>query len=54
MWRDDGNAKGGIKAGGETYMVKFASYDDQSQGARVQQLDTRLIVQDNAQFLCSP
>ncbi|MFI5020629.1 MAG: amino acid ABC transporter substrate-binding protein [Alphaproteobacteria bacterium] len=54
MWRDDVNAKGGIKAGGETYMVKFASYDDQSQGARVQQLYTRLIVQDKAQFLFSP
>jgi branched-chain amino acid transport system substrate-binding protein len=54
MWRDDVNAAGGIKAGGKTYTVKFVSYDDQSQGARVQQLYTQLIVQDKAQFLFSP
>jgi len=54
MWRDDVNAAGGIKSGGKTYMVKFVSYDDQSQGARVQQLYTQLIVQDKAQFLFSP
>jgi branched-chain amino acid transport system substrate-binding protein len=54
MWRDDVNAAGGIKVGGKPYMVKFVSYDDQSQGARVQQLYTQLIVQDKAQFLFSP
>ncbi len=54
MWRDDVNAAGGIKAGGKSYMVKFVSYDDESQGARVQQLYTQLIVQDKAQFLFSP
>ncbi|HZC54757.1 MAG TPA: amino acid ABC transporter substrate-binding protein [Xanthobacteraceae bacterium] len=54
MWRDEVNAAGGIKAGGKSYKVKFVSYDDQSVGGRVQQLYTRLIVQDNAQFLFSP
>jgi len=54
MWRDDVNAAGGIKAGGKSYTVKFVTYDDQSQGARVQQLYTQLIVQDKAQFLFSP
>src|SRR5215510_7896956 len=54
MWRDDVNAAGGIKAGGKRYKVRFVSYDDQSQGGRVQQLYTRLIVQDKAQFLFSP
>jgi len=54
MWRDDVNAAGGIKAGGKTYKVKFVSYDDESQGTRVQQLYTRLITQDKAQFLFSP
>jgi len=34
--------------------VRFVTYDDQSQGGRVQQLYTRLIVQDKAQFLFSP
>ncbi len=48
------NAAGGIKAGGKQYKVNFVSYDDESQNTRVQQLYTRLIVQDKAQFLFSP
>jgi branched-chain amino acid transport system substrate-binding protein len=36
MWRDDVNAAGGIKAGNKRYQVRFVSYDDQSQGGRVQ------------------
>jgi branched-chain amino acid transport system substrate-binding protein len=54
MWRDEVNAAGGIKAGGKSYQVKLVTYDDQSQGGRVQQLYTRLIVQDKAQFLFGP
>ena len=54
FWRDEVNAKGGIKVGGKTYKVKFVSYDDQSVGGRVQQLYTRLINQDKANFLFSP
>ncbi len=54
FWRDEVNAAGGIKAGGKSYQVKFVSYDDQSVGGRVQQLYTRLIVQDKADFLFSP
>jgi branched-chain amino acid transport system substrate-binding protein len=54
MWRDEVNAAGGIKAGDKHYKVRFVSYDDQSQGGRVQQLYTRLIVEDKAQFLFSP
>jgi branched-chain amino acid transport system substrate-binding protein len=54
MWRDEVNAAGGIKAGGKQYKVKLVTYDDQSQGARVQQLYTRLIVEDKSQFLLGP
>jgi branched-chain amino acid transport system substrate-binding protein len=54
MWRDEVNEAGGIKAGDKRYKVRFVSYDDQSQGGRVQQLYTRLIAQDKAQFLFSP
>src|SRR6185312_5346267 len=54
LWRDEVNAAGGIKVGDKQYKVKFVTYDDQSQGGRVQQLYTRLIVQDKAQFLFSP
>ena len=54
FWRDEVNAKGGIKVGGKSYKIKFVSYDDQSVGGRVQQLYTRLINQDKAQFLFSP
>ncbi len=54
FWRDEVNAAGGIKVGDKRYMVKFVSYDDQSVGGRVQQLYTRLINQDKADFLFSP
>src|SRR6185503_7200294 len=54
LWRDEVNAAGGIVAGGNRYKINFVSYDDESQNARVQQLYTRLIVQDKAQFLFSP
>ena len=54
LWKDDVNAHGGIKAGGKSYQVKLVTYDDESQNTRVQQLYTRLITQDNAQFLISP
>jgi branched-chain amino acid transport system substrate-binding protein len=54
FWRDEVNAKDGIKVGDKQYQVKFVSYDDQSVGGRVQQLYTRLINQDRAQFLFSP
>ena len=54
FWRDEVNAEGGIKVGGKHYKVNFVSYDDQSVGGRVQQLYTRLINHDKAQFLFSP
>jgi branched-chain amino acid transport system substrate-binding protein len=54
LWRDQVNAKGGIKAGGKSYQIKFASYDDESQAKRVQQLYSRLILEDKADFLFSP
>ncbi len=54
LWRDQVNAAGGIKAGDKSYQINLVSYDDESQPGRVQQLYTRLIAQDNAQFLFSP
>src|SRR5215831_10412301 len=54
LWRDEVNAAGGIKVGDKHYQVRFVEYDDQSQGGRVQQLYTRLILQDKSQFLLSP
>jgi branched-chain amino acid transport system substrate-binding protein len=54
LWRDQVNAAGGIKAGGKSYQVKLATYDDESNPQRVQQLYTRLILQDKADFLLGP
>ena len=55
LWRDElNNREGGIQAGGKRYKVNFVSYDDESANARVQQLYTRIINQDKAQFLFSP
>lgn len=54
LWRDQVNAAGGFKAGGKSYNIKFAKYDDESNSKRVQQLYTRLILEDKADFLFSP
>jgi branched-chain amino acid transport system substrate-binding protein len=54
LWRDEVNAKGGIAAGDKRYKVSLVSYDDESANQRVQQLYTRIINQDKAQFLFSP
>jgi branched-chain amino acid transport system substrate-binding protein len=54
LWRDQVNAAGGIKAGGKSYQVKFVSYDDESNSKRVQQLYSRMILEDKADFLFSP
>lgn len=54
LWRDQVNAAGGIKAGGKTYKIQFTSYDDESNSKRVQQLYSRMILQDKADFLFSP
>ena len=54
LWRDEVNANGGISVGGKHYQVRFVEYDDQSQGGRVQQLYTRLILEDKSQFLLGP
>lgn len=54
LWRDQVNAAGGIKAGGKSYQVKLVNYDDESNSKRVQQLYTRLILEDKADFLFSP
>lgn len=54
LWRDQVDAAGGIKAGGKNYKVQFASYDDESNSKRVQQLYSRMILQDKADFLFSP
>ena len=54
LWRDQVNATGGIKAGGKNYKIQFVNYDDESNVKRVQQLYSRMILQDNADFLFSP
>ncbi len=54
LWRDQTNAAGGIKAGGKSYKIQLVSYDDESNSKRVQQLYTRMILQDKADFLFSP
>ena len=54
LWRNQVNAAGGIKVGGQRDKVRFVQYDDQSNANRVQQLYTRLITNDKADFLISP
>jgi len=54
LWRDQVNAAGGVKAGGKRYQIQFVNYDDESNPKRVQQLYSRMILQDKADFLFSP
>jgi branched-chain amino acid transport system substrate-binding protein len=55
LWMNQVNEAGGIKLSDGT-TVKFAAktYDDESAKERVQELYTRLITEDNADFLISP
>jgi ABC-type branched-subunit amino acid transport system substrate-binding protein len=55
LWMDQVNESGGIKLSDGT-VVKIAAqtYDDESAKERVQELYTRLITEDNADFLISP
>ena len=55
LWMDQVNAAGGIKLT-DGSVVKFASkfYDDESKTDRVQELYTKLVTEDKADFLLSP
>lgn len=55
LWIEQANAAGGVKLPDGT-VVKFAAkfYDDESKKDRVQELYTKLISQDKADFLISP
>ncbi len=56
LWVKEVNKNGGIyvKTLGKKLKVKLISYDDESSKDRVQQLYTRLITEDKADFLISP
>ncbi|MEI8393834.1 MAG: amino acid ABC transporter substrate-binding protein [Rhodospirillaceae bacterium] len=54
LWQEQVNEGGGISVADKKYKVNFISYDDQSKADRVQQLYSRLIIQDDADFLFSP
>jgi branched-chain amino acid transport system substrate-binding protein len=55
LWMEQVNEAGGVALSDGT-VVKFAAqtYDDESNAERVQELYTRLISEDNADFLISP
>jgi branched-chain amino acid transport system substrate-binding protein len=55
LWMDQVNSAGGITLADGT-VVKFdsKSYDDESNKDRVQELYTKLVTEDNADFLISP
>jgi ABC-type branched-subunit amino acid transport system substrate-binding protein len=55
LWMEQVNEVGGVTLSDGT-VVKFAAhtYDDESNAERVQELYTRLITEDNADFLISP
>ncbi len=55
LWMNQINEAGGVTLGdGTTVKFDYKTYDDESNGERVQELYTRLINEDNADFLISP
>ena len=55
LWMDQVNAAGGLKlADGTVATFQTKSYDDESNKDRVQELYTKLVTEDNADFLISP
>jgi branched-chain amino acid transport system substrate-binding protein len=55
LWMEQVNDAGGIKlSDGTTVKLAAVTYDDESNKERVQELYTRLITEDNADFLISP
>ena len=55
LWMNQVNEAGGVTlSDGTTIKFDYKTYDDESNGERVQELYTRLINEDNADFLISP
>ncbi|MEO8358347.1 MAG: amino acid ABC transporter substrate-binding protein [Chloroflexota bacterium] len=55
LWMEQVNEAGGMKlSDGTTVKIASQTYDDESSKERVQELYTRLITEDNADFLISP
>jgi branched-chain amino acid transport system substrate-binding protein len=55
LWMKQVNEAGGVKlSDGTVVKFDFKTYDDESNAERVQELYTRLISEDNADFLISP
>ncbi len=55
LWMNQVNEAGGITlSDGTVVKFDFQTYDDESNAERVQELYTRLITEDNADFLISP
>jgi branched-chain amino acid transport system substrate-binding protein len=55
LWMDQVNAAGGIKlADGSVVKLESKFYDDESNKDRVQELYTKLVTEDKADFLISP
>ena len=55
LWMEQVNAAGGVTlSDGTVVKFEYVTYDDESTAERVQELYTRLISEDNANFLISP
>lgn len=48
------NARGGVRVGGQTYMLKLKYYNDESVPERAAQLYAKLIAEDHVDFLLGP
>jgi branched-chain amino acid transport system substrate-binding protein len=55
LWRQQVNAKGGLKiAGSDPRPIEFVTYDDQSEPTQAAQIYEKMITQDNVDLLLGP
>jgi ABC-type branched-subunit amino acid transport system substrate-binding protein len=55
LWMEETNKAGGVQlSDGTTVKFESVTYDDESSSDRVQELYTRIVTEDNADFLISP
>ncbi len=50
-WRDDVNARGGIKVGGKTYMIEALSYDDKGDTSVMLDALNKLVYEENVKYV---
>src|SRR5450755_322107 len=54
LWKDEVNARSGLKVGGVARKIEFVVYDDQSNPAQAAKIYEKLITEDKVDLLLAP